>query len=132
MTVDEAIDISWGADKFRNIPRPNLQETLERITFQLSTCNFNWLTGQEAKRVLEEAISQPVRIIGRGFSPDEACDLIQDHDVTVTELTKAMNSPGGRGTKGRIAAVRKSTKALFTALVGRKPTPEEIELCMDF
>lgn len=55
MTVEEAIDISWGADKYRNVPRPSLAEALDRIEFQVETCGFNWLTGIEARRVLREA-----------------------------------------------------------------------------
>ncbi len=58
MTIDEAIDISWGADRYRGVLRPDLAEALERIEHQLTTCGFNWLTGQAAHAVLREAISQ--------------------------------------------------------------------------
>jgi hypothetical protein len=51
MTKDEAIDISWGADRYRGIPRPTLPEALERIEHQLATCGFNWLTVQAARDV---------------------------------------------------------------------------------
>lgn len=57
MTIDEAIDIAWGADKFHGVPRPTIQQALEQIEEQLASCGFNWLTGQEAKRVLSEALS---------------------------------------------------------------------------
>ena len=56
MTIDEAIDISWGADRYRGDPRPTVEEALERIEHQLATCGFNWLTGQEARDVLRRAI----------------------------------------------------------------------------
>ncbi len=59
MTIDEAIDISWGADRYRGVPRPNVAEALERIEHQLTACGFNWITGQEAREVLRTAISQP-------------------------------------------------------------------------
>ncbi len=55
MTLDEAIDISWGADRYRGVPRPNVTEALERIEHQLATCGFNWLTGQAARDVLRAA-----------------------------------------------------------------------------
>ncbi len=55
MTIDEAIDISWGADKHRGIPRPTVEEALEQIEHQLATCGFNWLTGQTALDVLRRA-----------------------------------------------------------------------------
>jgi len=55
MTLDEAIDISWGADRFRGVPRPNAREALERIEHQLATCGFNWLTDQAARDVLRAA-----------------------------------------------------------------------------
>lgn len=58
MTVDEAIDISWGADRYRGVPRPNVQEALERIEHQLTTCGFNWLTGHAARDALREAAAQ--------------------------------------------------------------------------
>ena len=54
MTIDEAIDISWGADRYRGVPRPTVEEALERIEHQLATCGFNWLTGQAARDVLRE------------------------------------------------------------------------------
>jgi hypothetical protein len=56
MTTDEAIDISWGADRYRGVPRPTEEEALERIDHQLAACGFNWLTGQEARDVLRRAI----------------------------------------------------------------------------
>ena len=56
MTIDEAIDISWGADRYRGVPRPTLAEALERIEHQLATCGFNWLTGQAARDVLQQAV----------------------------------------------------------------------------
>ena len=59
MTIDEAIDIAWGIDKFLGGPRPAVQEALERIDQQLASCGFNWLTGQEAQRVLREACKRP-------------------------------------------------------------------------
>ena len=55
MTIDEAIDISWGADRYRGDPRPTVGEALERIEHQLATCGFNWLTGQAARDVLRQA-----------------------------------------------------------------------------
>ena len=55
MTLDEAIDISWGADRYRGVPRPTVQEALERIEHQFATCGFNWLTGQAARDVLRAA-----------------------------------------------------------------------------
>jgi hypothetical protein len=58
MTADEAIDISWGADRYRGVSRPTVQEALERIEHQLATCGFNWLTGQAARDVLREAAAQ--------------------------------------------------------------------------
>ena len=58
MTIDEAIDIAWGIDKLRGVPRPSPHEALERIDQQLATCGFNWLTGQEARSVLYEACKQ--------------------------------------------------------------------------
>ena len=57
MTIDEAIDISWGADRYRGIPRPTVEEALERIEHQLATCGFNWLTGQAARDVLRQAVA---------------------------------------------------------------------------
>ena len=61
MTVDQAIDIAWGIDKLRGESRPTRQEALERIEGQLATCGFNWLTGQEARRVLREACNQSIK-----------------------------------------------------------------------
>ena len=55
VTIDEAIDISWGADRYRGVPRPTMAEALERIEHQLATCGFNWLTGQAARDVLRAA-----------------------------------------------------------------------------
>lgn len=57
MTLDEAIDVSWGADRYRGVPRPTIEEALERIEYQLATCGFNWLTGQHARATLIEAAS---------------------------------------------------------------------------
>lgn len=62
MTIDEAIDIAWGIDKFHGGPRPTPQAALEHIDRQVATCGFNWLTGQEAQRVLREACKQPVTL----------------------------------------------------------------------
>lgn len=56
MTIDEAIDIAWGADKYRGVPRPTLKEALERIEYQLATCGFHWITGQSARDVLHRAV----------------------------------------------------------------------------
>ncbi len=56
MTIEEAIDISWGADRYRGVPRPTVKEALERIEHQLTTCGFNWLTGQAARDVLRQAV----------------------------------------------------------------------------
>ena len=55
MTIDEAIDITWGIDKLLGEPRPSAAEALERIEHQLTTCGFNWLTGQVARDVLRQA-----------------------------------------------------------------------------
>ena len=57
MTTDEAIDISWGADRYRGVPRPSMQEALERIEHQLATCGFNWITGEVARDVLCHAVA---------------------------------------------------------------------------
>ena len=57
MTIDEAIDISWGADRYRGVPRPTVEEALERIEHQLANCGFNWLTGQAARDVLRSAVA---------------------------------------------------------------------------
>ena len=57
MTVDEAIDIAWGADRYCGVPRPTIQEALERIEHQLATCGFNWLTSQAARDVLRQAVA---------------------------------------------------------------------------
>jgi len=57
MTVEEAIDISWGADRYRGVPRPTVEEALERIEHQLATCGFNWLTGQAARDVLRPTLA---------------------------------------------------------------------------
>ena len=57
MTIDEAIDISWGTDRYRGVPRPTVEEALERIEHQLATCGFNWLTGQAARDVLRQAVA---------------------------------------------------------------------------
>jgi len=57
MTTEEAIDISWGADRYRGVPRPTVQEALERIEHQLATCGFNWLTGQAAREVLRRTLA---------------------------------------------------------------------------
>ena len=57
MTIDEAINISWGADRYRGIPRPTVEEALERIEHQLATCGFNWLTGQAARDVLRRTLA---------------------------------------------------------------------------
>jgi hypothetical protein len=57
MTIDEAIEISWGADRYRGVPRPTVEEALERIEFQLAACGFNWLTGQAAREVLRTTVS---------------------------------------------------------------------------
>jgi hypothetical protein len=56
MTIDQAIDISWGADRYRGVPRPTVAEALERIEHQLATCGYNWLTGQTARDVLRQAV----------------------------------------------------------------------------
>ena len=60
MTINEAIDISWGADRYRGVPRPTVEEALERIEHQLATCGFNWLTGQEVRDVLRRAVARPI------------------------------------------------------------------------
>lgn len=56
MTIDEAIDISWGADRYRGVLRPSVEEALERIEHQLAICGFNWLTGEKARDVLRRAV----------------------------------------------------------------------------
>ena len=63
MTTAEAIEISWGADRYRGVLRPTVQEALERIEHQLATCGFNWLTGQAARDVLRRTVAtaQPDR-----------------------------------------------------------------------
>ena len=58
MTVNEAIDIAWGIDKFCGQFRPSPQEALERIEQQLALCDFNWITGQEARQALQEVRTQ--------------------------------------------------------------------------
>lgn len=58
MTIDDAIDIGWGIDKLNGGPRPTPQDALELIGPQLAVCDFNWLGGQEAQRVLREACSR--------------------------------------------------------------------------
>ncbi len=55
VTLDEAINIAWGADRYRGGPRPTVEEALERIEHQLATCAFNWLTGKAARDVLRAA-----------------------------------------------------------------------------
>ena len=40
VTLDEAINIAWGADRYRGGPRPTVEEALERIEHQLTTCGF--------------------------------------------------------------------------------------------
>ncbi len=71
MTIDEAINISWGADQYRGVPRPTVEEALERIDHQLATCGFNWLTGQEARDVLRRAVGTPEsNTEGNGGLPD--------------------------------------------------------------
>ena len=63
MTIDQAIDIAWGLDRLHGEPRPSVQEALEQIEQQLAICGFNWLTGQEARRVLQEACTKPLAAI---------------------------------------------------------------------
>jgi hypothetical protein len=57
MTIDETINISWGADRYRGVPRPTVEYALERIEHQLATCGFNWLTGQAARDALRQAVT---------------------------------------------------------------------------
>lgn len=58
MIVNEAIDIAWGIDKFCGQRRPSPPGALERIEQQIALCNFNWLTGQEARRVLQQVCTR--------------------------------------------------------------------------
>lgn len=55
------------------------------------------------------------------MTPEEAIKLIAEHDRAVTRLTKTQSGAAERAIK----AVAKAETALFTALVGRKPTLEE-------
>jgi hypothetical protein len=85
MTIDEAIDIAWGIDKFRGGPRPTVQAALEFIDQQLATCGFNWLTGQEARQVLREALTQST--FPRQKEPMAKTTLTVDieYDASVTD-----------------------------------------------
>ena len=58
MTVNEAIDIAWGIDKFCGQRRPSPQKALERIEKQIAFCDFNWITGQEARTAIQEVCTQ--------------------------------------------------------------------------
>jgi hypothetical protein len=57
MTVEQAIDISWGIGRFTDEARPSVREALEIIEEQLRICGFNWLTGQTAREVLLSAVT---------------------------------------------------------------------------
>jgi hypothetical protein len=60
MTIDDAIDIGQGINMLRGVSRPTIGDALDLVEQQLATCGFNWLTGQEARRVLREACEQPI------------------------------------------------------------------------
>ena len=105
MTIDQAIDIAWGIDKFSGGPRPTPQDALEHFGQQLALCGFNWLTGQEVQRVLREACTQP--IIPRPEKPMAKTTLTLDveYDDQVTDpeslasaadrlLKTALSTPG--------------------------------------
>lgn len=61
------------------------------------------------------------------MTPEEAIDLIQAFDVASSNYMKAMNSPGGRGTIGAGKKLDRAAANCFRAMVGRKPTPEELQ-----
>lgn len=59
---------------------------------------------------------------------ETAIALIRELAEAATEMT---NTQGGRGFKGAMKREERATKALFIALTGRKPTPEEIKAMLD-
>jgi hypothetical protein len=64
MTIDEAINIAWGIGRSTGQARPTVSQALEIINEQLRIYNFNWLTGQAAKEVLQNKLT-PTKGSGR-------------------------------------------------------------------
>lgn len=62
----------------------------------------------------------------------QACQLIYDHDVTVSEAVNVCNHGNySRRTMDRaLKELKAATIALFVALVGREPNEEELKRCM--
>lgn len=105
MTIDEAIDIALGIDKVPHGPRLTIQDALERIERQLATCGFNWLTGQEARRVLREACGQSITPTRKKPMAKTTLTLDVEYDPSVTDpeslasaadrlLKTALSTPG--------------------------------------
>ena len=62
------------------------------------------------------------------MTPEEAVDLIRKHDMASTQLTLAIERTG---ITLKSIVLRKTTAALFKALVGRNPSEEETEQCLE-
>lgn len=61
------------------------------------------------------------------MDPHEACALLREHDVAATEVVACTNLASGRGIKKAQKRLDRSIKQIFAALVGRKPTEEELK-----
>ena len=85
MTIDEAINITWGIGTSRAEPRPSPREALKRIEEQLASCGFNWLTGQEARRVLREACKRSTTPTHKRTMAKTTLTLDVEYDDRVTD-----------------------------------------------
>jgi len=59
---------------------------------------------------------------------NEAIHLIHGHDIAVTDVCK---TAGRRGEVKAQKELERSARELFRALVGRKPTDDELEQCVE-
>lgn len=64
-TLDDALalarSIKYGPLMMPSDPTPEILEAIELIRRELSTCGFNWITGQVALEVLRSANGEEVK-----------------------------------------------------------------------
>jgi len=62
MTLQDAMEIAtnlkYGPMESLNKPSPTYQEAYELIETERKTCGFNWITGTEALKLIEQALTQ--------------------------------------------------------------------------
>ncbi len=69
----------------------------------------------------------PEADVAREIDSTELCDILKAHDGAVVECVKA--TTWGRGTKTADKALRVVNRKIFQRLIGRPPTPEELDAC---